>query len=179
MDNNTDIPQVRRSDGGDGHFRGRAIESSVLEVRPLQLQNEAVVEKIIDRYNHLRNPRHNVEWFKIQLLTRVDSYFGEIGEVGLAYLTDVIPTFSASFHVVFWDGKLGKERRFAIREFLQNTISAFELSRVQTFIPVTNLPLVVVLRKIGFRDEGIMRKAFREQNADFDMHVLSVLKGEL
>jgi hypothetical protein len=139
---------------------------------------ETQVERILSLYSSLAIAKEHVELFKLHLLSRSDSWFVEVGEVGLVYLTNVLPKFVANLNFIFWDGKLGKDRRDCIRFAVTTAFDEFALTRMQALVPSANTPFLVTLKKIGFSLEGTMRRAWRDASGDQDLLILGMLKEE-
>lgn len=178
MDNNAAVSEVERGLDDEPAVHHRPVESELL-IRPLILTDVDVVKDILEKYSNLKAVKSNPLWFRAQLLERVDSYFATVGEVGLLFLTDVVPEFTASFNLVFWDRKLGKARQAVILEFLRSCAEEFDLERIQATVPVLNRPLYAMLLRTGFKEEGLLRKAWREADGFHDVHILSILREEL
>lgn len=150
----------------------------VEERKPLVLESPEFVEDLVTLWAELDIFKLNADWFRAQLFA-VNSYFEEVSDVGLIFLTDMIPGFTASFHCVFWDKQLGESRRQVMTEFLRDCFAKFKLTRIQATVPELNPPYIKQLRKVGFVEEGIIRKAWREPDADYNVCVLGLLKSEV
>lgn len=181
MDHDLDVLEVQRSehDGADIHtFPEQPSVLTVEDLSLLRLEDVEVAREIVRQYTSLTIPRENVEFFKQHLFQRNDSWFVKVGEVGLVYLTNIVPTFTANLQVMFWDKRFGKNRRELVRNILATAFEEFALTRVGAFVPVTNRPLAEVeLRKIGFVQEGVLRGAWREKE-DCDLVVFGLLRDE-
>lgn len=182
MDDVLHFPEVQRSERDSDDFRDRPEQPVLLTVEDLSLLTLRDIEQakdIVDKYAQLTIPREATELFKQHLFQRVDSWFVQVADVGLIYLTNIVPAFTANLQVMFWDKKFGKLRRELVQRVIATGIHEFALTRVQAFVPETNIPLAQVeLRKIGFHHEGTLRKAWRD-NADCDLLVFGLLKEEV
>jgi RimJ/RimL family protein N-acetyltransferase len=174
MDQDTVILEVRHSECGDVDLRSGEVERR----RPLVLDSEEFVNDLIAMWDELDVFKLNADWFKAQLFAW-NAYFEEVEDVGLIFLTDIIPGFTASFHCVFWDKQLGELRRQVMTEFLRECFDSFKLTRIQATVPELNPPYIKQLRKVGFVEEGVIRQAWREPDMDYNVHVLGLLKGEV
>lgn len=171
---------MQRSDDSGGDFRDRAEQSRLTEdsLQVLRLEEIEQIQEIIRLYTDIEVPRPHVEVFKQHLLYRKDSWFVEVLDCGLIYLTDIIPTFTANFHVIFWDKKFGADRRELCKNVLATAFAEFELTRVMSAAPEINATLAyTALKKIGFVKEGVLRKAWREVQ-DFDLFIYGLLAEE-
>jgi len=180
MDVDTNIPQVQLGDGSGEDVHTGSIEHPALTTRPLILTSERVVEELLVRYSQLPWSREHLNLFRHYLFA-ANSWFVEVvGEapVGLVYLTNITPTFCANLNVVFWDRKFGKARREVVRAVLKRAFDEFELTRIQSWIPVTNPTLQIEFRKCGMRAEGLARGAWRDENGDCDAVLYGMLRSE-
>lgn len=155
-------------------------------LRLLQLEDVEQVKDIIKLYSEIDVPRDHVELFKNHLLQRADSWFVDVSDdentpLGLIYLTEIIPTFTAKFNVIFWDKKFGQGRRRLCQKVIATAFKEFELTRLSALTPEANRPLgEVALPKIGFHHEGTMRKAWRAPGVDdCDMLTFGLLRNEV
>lgn len=150
------------------------------DIHRLRLDDIDQVATLIQLYSDIDVPREPVELFKQHLLKRNDSWFVEVGEVGLIYLTNIVPTFAANFNVIFWDRRFGKARRSLCQQVIATGMNEFELTRVAAFVPETNVPLAQTeLRKIGFQLEGKFVKAWRDEMGDCNLLAFGLLKEEV
>lgn len=151
---------------------------TVDDLHLLRLDDIEYVQELLEMYADMDVPREHFEIFKINLLQRVDSWFVEASNIGLIYLTNIVPGFTANFHVIFWDKRFGANRREIVRNVLATAFSEFFLTRITALVPETNVPLAYTeLKKIGFKHEGVMRKGWREV-VDVDCVVYGLLKTE-
>jgi RimJ/RimL family protein N-acetyltransferase len=104
--------------------------------------------------------------------------------VGFMYLTDFIPSLtekrflSATFHAVTWDAKAAPRRQLA-RQFIREMFRRFHLHRLQAAVPLNRGGAIRTLKKIGFKDEGIMRDAVRYNGTWYGVLLLSILEQEV
>jgi RimJ/RimL family protein N-acetyltransferase len=147
-------------------------------LRMLKLEDIEQVKGILELYADIDVPREHIAVFQQHLLQRSDSWFVEVVDTGLIWLTNILPEFKADFNVIFWDRSFGADRRMLCRHVIATAIAEFDLTRVQSFTPVTNATLAeVALRKIGFVKEGVLRKAWRDKE-DCDLIVFGLLREE-
>lgn len=181
MDNYVDVLEVHQSEHTRDNVRAWTEQPASLTVDDLsllQIKDVEMAKGILEEYANIDVPRENIELFKQHLFQRMDSWFVQVGDIGLVYLTNIIPTFTANLQVIFWDRRFGKNRRELVKQVIRTAIEEFELTRIQAFVPATNGPLAnVELRKIGFVQEGVLRRAWREGD-DQDLVVFGLLEGE-
>lgn len=149
------------------------------DLRPLVIRSLEQLQNIIDRYNSLQVPKDDAPFFVEHLTQRRDAWFVEAGDVGLVYLTQVLPGFSATLHVVFWDGHLTQDRREAVKSVLRTGMKLFELQRVSAAAAETNLPVRQMLKKVGFALEGVIRRSWLGPDGLIDTFLFGILKEEL
>jgi len=149
------------------------------DLRPLVIRSLAQLQGIIERYNGLKVPKDDAPAFVEHLTQRRDAWFIEAGDIGLIYLTQVMPGFSAVLHVVFWDGHLTQDRREAVKSVVRTAFKMFELTRCTAVAAESNLPIRQMLRKVGFVLEGVIRKSWLGPDSPIDTFLFGILKEEL
>lgn len=182
MDDFTDILEVHGGfgDSEDLHPISEQPDGvGVEDLSLLRLENYEDAEELVKLYSEIDIPREHTELFKHHLLARRDSWFVDVGGIGLVYLTNILPSFTANFNAIFWDRKFGKDRRSLAQQILATGMSEFDLTRVQANIPSSNVVLVDTLPKMGFTKEGVLRNAWRDVNGDIDIVTFSILKREV
>lgn|SRR5262245_31264308 len=147
--------------------------------RILKLETFQQVEELLQRYLSMRIRKDAPQAFIEHLTQRRDSWFVEVEDVGLIYLTNVIPTWSAVLNVLFWDGRLGKERREVLREVLNFAFTEFQLLRVQATVSADNTPLQTFYEKSGMCVEGVLRNAWRDEEGLQNIVLLSLVPEEV
>jgi hypothetical protein len=183
MDDDSTVLEMQCSLSDDPPVRGRPEQPRVVTVDDLSLltlTDTEGVKELIDRYLSCEVSKEHVELFKQHLLQRLDSWFVAVNDVGLIYLTGIVPEFVANFQCIFWDRRFGANRRDMVQRVLATAFAEFELTRVSAFVPEVNHRLAEIeLPKVGFKAEGKLRKAWREGAVDCDMHILGLLKEEV
>lgn len=183
MDENADLLEMQCSVDDSVAVHTRSEQPELLtedDLSPLVLTDEQRIKELVAAYESTSIPVEHVNLFKQHLLQRLDAWFVEVADVGLVYLTGIVPGFVANLQVIFWDKKFGKDRRELVQKVLATGFEEFALTRVNCFVPETNVTMATVaLRKIGFTQEGTMRKAWRDGNFDVDMLVFGLLKEEV
>jgi len=149
------------------------------DLRLLLLTDREQVESMLMKYNALDLPRDNVFIFMDQLTRRRDTWFVEAGESGLFYFTNIVPRVDAEFHMLFWDKKLGGDRRESAKLVLHAAQKNFSLRRISSMVVESNGPLRKTLQKIGFVTEGIIRQS-KVVNGEYqDAHLFGLLAEEM
>lgn len=142
------------------------------------IQTPEHAAEIIRKYEALSWPKVSANIFAQHLLQRSDSWFVEAGDVGLIYLTDVVPGFHGHLNVVFWDQKLHRNRAEVTKTVLAEAFEKFTLEKISCAAPVTNHPLRSFYTKIGFVREGCLRRMW-PSNPPTDLSMFGMLREEL
>lgn len=130
-------------------------------------------------YDALQVPKQSREQFTFHLVQDRSAWFLEVGNVGLVYFTELAPGAWATLNLIFWDGKLGKERIDAVRSACQMAASRFELQRISARIKWSNRVMRDVLKRAGLIWEGTIRKGWFDEKGYEDMLLFGVTSEEL
>lgn len=152
------------------------IEGATYELSELILTQEKMADLILKyaAINVLKEPN---DVFLAQLLAR-DSWFVEVGNVGLVALTGIIPNFMAMFTFYNWDMKLGKDRIEPLRGVISKAFLDFNLLRIAAAIPIKAAAMQRHLIQVGFRHEGIVRNGRMIEGKPTDVILMSILPEE-
>jgi len=96
---------------------------------------------------------------------------------GLIWATNVRVGRSATVHVVIW-GKEWLGRADAIAQEARRLFDFFQLKRMDAYIPVTNTLACRFVERLGFRFEGVLRKACKWREELVDLAAYSILKED-
>lgn len=156
-----------------------------MEYRPLVL-TKGKLEYLWDRMRMYPQVFDDIiprtfEVFKETMLAPTNQFYeildkGEI--LGLAAATQVRPTLDANMHLVMFDRRLrGREPVLlaALRDF---GIRA-KLRRMTVVLPEDNKTAIKLVERLGFRLEGVMRKAHLRDGIYRDYHIYGILAEEL
>lgn len=175
---------VASGEGTDGH---------IYVVRPLTWTFEKIA-----KYWELCAPHHifseelpqNPEGM-FQLVTRSGALWFEIYDqeldsvVGLMYLSDFIPNFAntfilqANWHGLVWDARAATRLEIG-KQAIGNLMRLLRIHRLQAEIPVSKHGALRVAQKLGFVQEGVMRKARLGHGGTWnDIALLSILDEEV
>jgi hypothetical protein len=97
---------------------------------------------------------------------------------GILTLSNVKPGLRAEAHLTFFDRKLSP-RIELIRDCLVWAFLTYDLYRVEVFIPALGHTLRRVLKKIGFKEEGTLRRRSWYNGNLIDTIVLGILREEV
>lgn len=98
--------------------------------------------------------------------------------VGLAAATQVRPTLDANMHVVMFDRRL-RGREPVLLEALRDFGIRAKLRRMTVVLPEDNRTAIKLVGRLGFKLEGVMRKAHLRDGIYRDYHVFGILAEEL
>lgn len=129
----------------------------LIELNKVDLEK---VQQLVMNYNALSIPKEDTLVFLQHLTARKDAWFVEIGPVGLVFLTNIILGRDADLNVLFWDGRLRKDRKAAVRAVLVGAFNTFKLPRISAVVPGTNAALQRLLGDVGLSTEGTIRKGW-------------------
>lgn len=101
----------------------------------------------------------------------------EVDDVGILFLTDIIPGATASAHFTFWDRRL-TGRQDLVKEFLAIVMDELHFRRVEVEIPLYAYPLFSFVEEVGFKKEGRKRSAVLYKEQWFDTNLYSVIKED-
>lgn len=120
----------------------------------------------------------NYEEFARQFFVS-NNVFIDIGpDLGLAAGFNVRPGLDAILHLVMFDRRLrGRENVF--QEIMRYYFHAFKLRRMSAFIAADCLPGIKLIERLGFKLEGVMRKAVLRDHQYHDWKIYGMLQEEL
>ncbi len=156
-----------------------------MEYRPLVLTNG----KIEELWNRMKLypqvfddviPR-TMEAFRENLLAPTNQFYEFVeGEdvIGLAAATQVRPKLDANLHLVMFDRRL-RGREPIITEALQEFAVRAKLRRMTVVLPEDNKTAIKLVLRLGFKPEGVMRKAHVRDGIYRDYHIFGILLEEL
>ena len=163
------------------------------DIRPVELENPVrpedirvlnqfrsldEIETLVRRYAALDVPKEHPVLFQQHLMQRRDAWFLEVGDVGLVYITGVVPRQSGILNVLFWDGKLRRDRREAVKSIVSEAFELFALERLSAMTPIPNSSMRNMYQKVGFVLEGVIRNGWREDKELQDLVLFGMLRKE-
>jgi RimJ/RimL family protein N-acetyltransferase len=131
------------------------------------------------KYTSLQVPKEDPKLFIERMTGDRSSWFLEVGEIGLIYFTQVLPYHSATMHVLFWDGKLPKQRIAIVQQGLKMAFKTLDLLRVGVTFRWNNTAFKRFLKDAGFVYEGTVRRGWIDHEGAHDMLLFGVIKEEL
>jgi hypothetical protein len=171
------VPDVQRSKPAGHDLPAQPVAT---ELRALVLKSESQFKDLVQRYSAIRvEHKLPTSAFATALADRT-SWFAELVDGGgLIFLTSVIPEWRGLLHIAFWDGKIPAKRRHAILNACATAMRFFELRRIDCHIPEQNKPLQVVVKKIGFREEGRIRQGYLSGTGYSNLHIYGILPEDI
>lgn len=121
------------------------------------------------------------EEFKNGLLAPTNQFYEFVqGEdvIGLAAATQVRPRLDANIHIVMFDRRL-RGREEVMKIALQDFARRAQLRRITACLPEDNRTAIKLALRLGFKLEGVMRKAHLRDGVYRDFHIFGVLFEEL
>lgn len=119
--------------------------------------------------------------FKETMLAPTNQFYEIVeGEetIGLAAATQVRPTLDANMHVVMFDRRL-RGREPVLLEALRDFGIRAKLRRMTVALPEDNRTAIKLVGRLGFKLEGVMRKAHLRDGIYRDYHIFGILAEEL
>ena len=108
-----------------------------------------------------------------------NNVFIDIGpELGLAAGFNVRPGLDTTLHLVMFDRRL-RGRESVFRDIMAYYFRAFKLRRMSAFIAADCLPGIKLIERLGFKLEGVMRKAVLRDRQYHDWKIYGILQEEL
>lgn len=173
-------------------FHGVGGDEVTYAVRPFQwtLEKAEKYYKEFERYRIFSDDvPHNVDGFLATMMGSSCLWFEMVNmeteeNVGFMYLTDFVPSLtekrflSATFHAVTWDAKGGPRIGLA-KQFIKEMFKQLGLHRLQAAVPLTKGGAMRMLRRLGFKDEGVMREPIRYGGNWVSILLLSILETEV
>lgn len=104
--------------------------------------------------------------------------------VGFIYLSDMLRSgvedrfISATFHAITWDAKAGRRLELA-QKFIQHLFKTFRLHRLTAAIPLRFGGAIRIAKRLGFKEDGVLRSARRYNGEWFGVLVLSIIENEV
>jgi hypothetical protein len=154
-----------------------------LIVRDLKVRSLDQISALLASYEGLDVPKEATQTFWYRLAGRPDSWFMEVVDdaehvVGIVYLANIILERDADFMVLFWDRKLGLDRRDVTRVAICKIFEKLQLPRLSAVIPASAPALVrFLVKKVGFKQEGVVRGGW-DPVGPVDAILLGLLRGE-
>jgi len=101
----------------------------------------------------------------------------EVDDVGILYITQIVPGYSALAHFAFWDRRL-RGREELCRKMLEFAFRTYDFQRIETRVALYAVPAMAATERIGFIKEGRAREAVRRNGTWYDVNLYSMLRRE-
>ena len=180
MDIEQVVSDVRGSEPGSDDLRVSPASTNpvgIEDLRELRIESLDDIVRLMQRYQEVNVPREPGNVFLEHLTMRRDSWFVEVGDLGLVYLTNVIPEFTGTMHVLFWDQKLPVVRVPLVQEVVRSAFDLFALKKIN--VTTTAKPMGDFLKKIGFSWEGNVRRGTIIDGAFTDVRLFGIIPEEV
>lgn len=177
MDIDSPVSDLRGTESGSDDLRRNSTHSEPLKIRELLIRDPGEMARILTAYASVDVPREPGDIFLDHLTRRRDSWFVEVEDTGLVYLTSIIPRYMGNLNVIFWDGKLPAVRVPVVRAVVKKAVQLFQLQKVNASTPAR--PLGEFLKKVGFRWEGTIRRGMALNGRTVDLSLFGALDEEV
>jgi RimJ/RimL family protein N-acetyltransferase len=102
----------------------------------------------------------------------------DVDDVGIFFLNNIIPHQSASAHFTFWDQRFRGREQLCI-EMLNYVFDSYKFQRIQVEVPLYAFHTHDLIEKLGFVQEGRLRKSILYHDKWFDIIIYSVLPADV
>ena len=115
----------------------------------------------------------------IRNLSRLDSIWLERDDGnGVLYLLDIRRGLSATAHFVYWDRKLSGREKFTMN-CLRWAVELLNLQKVNVYLPHFATAALRFALRLGFQEEGRIRRWAYSQGKLYDIIVLGITQEEV
>ena len=102
----------------------------------------------------------------------------EVDDVGILYLTHIVPGYSALAHFAFWDRRL-RGREELIKKMIEFAFETYGFQRIEARVAMYAVPMLAAVERIGFTKEGRAREAVKRNGDWYDVNLYSILRREV
>lgn len=177
MDVESGVSGVRRSESGRDDLRPGATEAAPVIIRELKIESVEDIKRLLALYESVDVPKDPGNVFLEHLVNRRDSWFVEVGDIGLVYFTGIIPEFTSTMHVIFWDQKLGRGRVPYVKNIVRSAFELFALRKIN--VVTIAKPMQEFLKDVGFQWEGKIRRGTIVNGEMKDVRLFGIIPEEI
>ncbi|MBR6665860.1 MAG: GNAT family N-acetyltransferase [Lachnospiraceae bacterium] len=122
--------------------------------------------------NYLANRSNNV---RCTIVDEKDSFIGLVSLTGIDYLNQ-----SAELHIMICDNKNqgNGAGTFAINAMLKHAFNNLNMQRIELTVLESNHRAQECYKKVGFKQEGVLRNACYKNGKFVNVYIFSILKEE-
>ena len=102
----------------------------------------------------------------------------DVDDVGIFFLTEMMPLNSGLAHFVFWDKRF-RGREELCRKMLKMAFDELQFHRIRVEVPLYANFTIQAVERIGFTLEGRQRQAIKYKGDWFDVNMYSMLAEEM
>lgn len=114
----------------------------------------------------------------LRTLSNPSNVFFELeGGAGLVSFTSVQPRVDALLHFIFYDKKL-KGKEWTVNQILGDMFELGKLNRISCAIPEDRITGVKLVKRLGFKQEGMIRGAFLRNNCYLNVGIYGLMHKE-
>lgn len=153
MDHNNTLASLYNSrTDSDAVYPGTASTEDVTPAE-LRIATQEDIDRLVDQFKSLDIPKMSPDMFLFYLTQSRNAWFLELGNVGIAFFTEIVPNHSANFHFYFWDYRIRDTgREHVIKHVNERACQLFNLVRITAVTPAQ--PVREFLQASGFKVEG-------------------------
>lgn len=152
----------------------RRVYSRAMTWKPLIVPSDNYLRELWLRCQQVPLAWHpqwgTIESFGRWLMQRDSLFFivtEDEDEVGLIFAERVTPDMDAWLGIIMFDRQL-RGREESIHSTLSEMFKIAGLARISMLVPRTREVVAKLARRLGFRHEGIVRRAYRAKNGSFE-----------
>lgn len=121
--------------------------------------------------------RGNYEGF-VRDIIDINSIVVATGDYGLVRVCNIVEGRNADIHLTFWDRRF-KGRDEECKQALRWLFYTMKLVRATIVLPSIVFSTIKFTEVIGFRREGIVRKAWSYNKELLDLHIFGILREQV
>lgn len=116
--------------------------------------------------------------FMATLMSPKNAFFDLEGDAGLVSFTDIQPRVNANLHFIFYDKKLkGKEP--VMLSIIHDMFELGKLRRITCGIPEDRITGIKLIKRIGFKQEGMLRCAYLRNGYYLNTGIYGLLREQI
>jgi RimJ/RimL family protein N-acetyltransferase len=100
------------------------------------------------------------------------------GDYGLVRICNIRPHRDVDMHLTFWDRRF-KGRGDECKQALLWLFSKLDLVRATVTLPAIVFATIAFTKSLGFKEEGVIRKAYSYKGDLLDIHLFGLLRSQL
>lgn len=102
----------------------------------------------------------------------------EVDDVGILFLTEIVPGGTAKAHYVFWD-RILRGRDELVYHMVKRLIEEYDFQRIEVEVPLYANPVIISAKRIGFTNEGRKRNVVLYRDEWWDTVMFSMTPEDI